>query len=100
MEPRTDLQAPDGSAWESNDGSKVVGVVKARDDSPAAGAIPWLLLSAKSTGGTGVFSQTKSIQRVRTVGSTPPTEACSEAQAEKMTQVGYKATYYFYAAKP
>lgn len=89
-----------GPTWEANDGSKVVGVVKARNDSPDSGAIPWLLLSAKSTAGTGVFGQTKSIQRVRTVGGIPPTEACSEDHAGKVTQVAYEATYYFYVAKP
>ena len=31
-----------GPTWESNDGSKVVGEVKARDDGPDANAIPWL----------------------------------------------------------
>ena len=39
-----------GPTWESNDGSKVVGEVRARDDGPDPNAIPWLLLSAKSTG--------------------------------------------------
>src|ERR1700740_1851314 len=43
-----------GPTWEANDGSKVVGEVKARDDGPAATAIPWLLLSAKSTLGSRV----------------------------------------------
>jgi Protein of unknown function (DUF3455) len=88
-----------GPTWESNDGSKVVGEVKARDNSPDSGAIPWLLLSAKSTSGTGVFSQTKSIQRVHTVGGIAPTEPCSQAEAGKVTRVGYKATYCFYVAK-
>jgi hypothetical protein len=89
-----------GPTWESNDGSKVVGVVKARDDSPDSGAIPWLLLSAKSIAGNGLFSQTKSIQRVHTVGGKAPTEACSETQAGKVKHVGYEATYYFYVARP
>jgi len=89
-----------GPTWESNDGSKVVGEVKARDNGPDPNAIPWLLLSAKSTSGTGVFSKTKSIQRVHTVGGKAPTEACSQALAGKVTRVGYKATYYFYVAKP
>jgi len=89
-----------GPTWESNDGSKVVGEVKARDNGPDPTAIPWLLLSAKSTSGTGVFSQTKSIQRVRTVGGRAPTEACGQAQAGKVIRVSYKATYYFYVAKP
>ena len=89
-----------GPTWESNDGSKVVGEVKARDNGPDPNAIPWLLLGAKSTSGTGVFGQIKSIQRVHTVGGKAPTEACSQAQAGKVTRVGYKAKYYFYAAKP
>jgi hypothetical protein len=89
-----------GPTWESNDGSKVVGEVKARDSGPDGSAIPWLLLRAKSTAGTGIFSQTKSIQRVSTVGGTTPTESCSEAQAGKVARVGYKAVYYFYVAKP
>jgi len=38
-----------GTTWESNDGSKVVGEVKAKDNGPDPNAIPWLLLSAKST---------------------------------------------------
>jgi Protein of unknown function (DUF3455) len=88
-----------GPTWESNDGSKVVGEVKAQDTGPDSGAIPWLLLSAKSTSGTGAFSQTKSIQRVHTVGGKAPTEPCSQAQAGKVARVGYKATYYFYVAK-
>jgi hypothetical protein len=89
-----------GPTWESNDGSKVVGEAKARDDGPDPNAIPWLLLGAKSTSGTGVFSQIKSIQRLETVGGRAPTDACSQAQAGKVTRVGYKAKYYFYTAKP
>jgi len=89
-----------GPTWELNDGSKVVGEVKARDNGPDPTAIPWLLMSAKSTSGTGVFSQVKSIQRLRTVGGRAPTEACSKAQAGKVTGVAYKATYHFYVAKP
>ena len=39
-----------GPHWEAADGSRIVGAVKERADAPAAGAIPWLLLSAKSVG--------------------------------------------------
>jgi len=87
-----------GPTWESNDGSKVVGEVKARDDGPDANAIPWLLLSAKSTGGAGAFSRTQSIQRVHTVGGKAPAAGCDKAQVGKEARVPYKATYYFYAA--
>ena len=89
-----------GPTWESNDGSAVVGEVKARDNCPDPDAIPWLLLSAKSTSGTGVFSRVKNIQRLHTVGGRAPTDVCSQAQAGKVTRVGYKAKYYFYVAKP
>lgn len=89
-----------GPTWEANDGSKVVGVVKARDDGPRTGAIPWLLLSAKSTSGSGLLSRTTSIQRVDTVGGSAPNQACSQAHAGTQARVDYKATYYFYVAKP
>jgi len=89
-----------GPTWESNDGSKVVAEVKARDDAPQAGAIPWLLLSAKSTAGSGVLGRTSSIQRVHTVGGAAPAEACGEAEAGKVARVAYAATYYFFVGKP
>jgi hypothetical protein len=89
-----------GPTWESSDGSKVVGEVRARDNEPDPDAIPWLLMSAKSTSGTGIFSQVKSIQRLHTVGGKAPTEGCSQGQAGKMARINYKATYNFYVAKP
>ena len=85
-----------GPTWESNDGSKVVGEVKARDDGPDSNAIPWLLLSAKSTAGTGQLGRTASIQRVQTVGGKAPADGCSQAQAGKEARVPYEAWYYFY----
>jgi Protein of unknown function (DUF3455) len=88
-----------GPTWQSTDGSGVVGEVKARDAGPDPGAIPWLLLSAKSNSGTGVFSQIKSIQRLQTVGGKAPSEPCSQANAQQVVRVPYKATYYFYAAR-
>jgi hypothetical protein len=87
-----------GPTWEATDGSAVVGELKARDSGPDPSAIPWLLLSAKSTTGTGVFSQIKSIQRLQTVGGKAPSEACSRDNAQQVVRVPYKATYYFYVA--
>jgi Protein of unknown function (DUF3455) len=89
-----------GPTWESNDGSKVVGEVRGRDDGPAATAIPWLLLSAKSTSGNGVFGRTQAIQRLYTVGGKAPAEACNRTRLGKLVRVPYKATYYFYTGKP
>jgi len=89
-----------GPTWESNDGSTVVGEVKARHDAPDPDAIPWLLLSAKSTTGVGVFARTQSIQRIDTVGGKAPVSGCTEAQVGATVRVDYKATYYFYEARP
>ena len=93
-----------GPTWESLDGSRVVGEVKARDPGPTpATAIPWLLLAAKnntlvvgpSVAG-GVFSETKSIQRVSTDGGVAPAEACTSDKLGQVARVPYTATYYFY----
>ena len=85
-----------GPTCESLDASTAVGELKARDPGPSPSAIPWLLLAAKSTTGAGVFSQTKSIQRVQTVGGIAPIEPCSAANAKQVARVPYTATYYFY----
>jgi hypothetical protein len=87
-----------GPTWESTDGSSVVGEVKSRDPGPSASAIPWLLLSAKSTKGSGVFSATSSIQRVQTVGGVAPAQGCDASNVSKIARVPYTANYYFYRA--
>jgi len=89
-----------GPTWESTDGSTVVGELKASDNGPDPNAIPWLLLSAKSHSGTGVFSQISSIQRLQTVEGKAPSRPCSRENAEQVARVPYKAAYYFYVAKP
>jgi Protein of unknown function (DUF3455) len=88
-----------GPTWESTDGSTVVGEVKAKDAGPDPGAIPWLLLSAKSNSGAGVFSKVKSIQRLQTVGGKAPSAPCGRDNAQQVVRVPYKAGYYFYAAR-
>ena len=88
-----------GPHWEAADGSKVVGAVKERADAPAAGAIPWLLLGAKSVGPEGSFSKVTSIQRVSTVGGVAPKDGCSQAAAGKPARVNYTADYYLFTRK-
>jgi len=88
-----------GPTWESTDGSAVVGEMKARDAGTDPNAIPWLLLTAKSNSGTGVFSQVKSIQRLRTVGGKAPSGPCGADNAKAVARVPYKAVYYFFVAK-
>jgi hypothetical protein len=89
-----------GPTWESDDGSKVVGEVKARDDGPDPNAIPWLLLRAKSVEGNGIFAKTQSIQRVKTVGGKAPVNGCNQAQKGNVARVAYRATYNFYVSRP
>jgi Protein of unknown function (DUF3455) len=84
-----------GPTWESNDGSKIQGEVKAKSVQSAQ-AIPWLLLGAKKAEGQGLFSPVKSIQRVDTVGGNAPQTACDRTQAGKEIRVPYAAKYYFY----
>lgn len=89
-----------GPTWEADDGSKVVGELKARDDGPDPNAIPWLLLAAKSTSGTGLLGRTTSVQRVRTVGGKARADGCAQAaDAGRELRVPYQAAYYFYTAQ-
>jgi Protein of unknown function (DUF3455) len=86
-----------GPHWEADDGSKVVGAVRERAEAPVGGAIPWLLLGAKSVGPTGSFSKVSSIQRVNTVGGIAPATGCSQAAAGRPARVPYTADYYLFA---
>jgi len=89
-----------GPHWESTDGSKVVGSMKARADAPQAGAIPWLLLTTKSDGGSGAFANVTSVQRVNTVGGVAPAaDGCTSASLGKGARVAYTADYLMFGAK-
>jgi hypothetical protein len=71
----------------------VVGKVLANEPAPKADSIPWLLLSA-DTSGSGVFTGTRFVQRVNTSGGTGPTGTCPTAGTEQ--RVDYTADYVFY----
>jgi hypothetical protein len=86
-----------GPHWEAADGSKIAGTLKARAEAPVAGAIPWLLLSAKSVGANGAFSKVTSIQRVNTAGGNAPKEGCSYSTVGKPARIPYTADYYFFS---
>jgi len=88
-----------GPHWEGNDGSKVVGAVKERADAPTAGAVPWLLLTAKSDGPAGSFSKVSAVQRLNTVGGVAPSGGCSGANAGTTARIAYTADYYFFVPK-
>lgn len=85
-----------GPFWQAADGSRVVGTVKERADSPIPGAIPWLLLGTRSVGPAGVFSKVASIQRVNTEGGTAPRTGCSAETAGRSARIAYTADYRFF----
>ena len=87
-----------GPTWEGNDGSTVVGEVVTRADSPGGVSIPWLLLSAKSNSGHGLFASVKFIQRLHTVGGNVPTAECSGTRSGAERREKYSADYFFYIA--
>jgi hypothetical protein len=71
-----------GPTWEAPDGSKIVGKILASEPAPQTGAIPWLLLSAESSG-SGVLGAARFVQRVNTSGGVGPTGACPTAGTER-----------------
>jgi hypothetical protein len=87
-----------GPSWKAADGSLVVGEVAGRADAPAGGAIPWLLLRAKSKEGSGVLSTVAFIRRVDTKGGIAPASGCDAAHNGAQDRVRYYALYQFLGA--
>jgi len=88
-----------GPRWQAADGSRTEGAVKARANAPVAGAIPWLLLTAKSAGPEGMFSKVTSIQRVNTAGGVAPAGGCDRSTVGTSTRVPYTADYHFFTIR-
>jgi hypothetical protein len=86
-----------GPTWKMSDGA-VVGETTARADAPASGAIPWLLLKAKSNAGTGVLSTVAFIRRVDTRGGAAPAGGCDAAHKGEEARMRYDALYQFFGA--
>jgi hypothetical protein len=86
-----------GPSWKFADGS-VVGEVAARADAPASGAIPWLLLKAKSHEGAGVPANTAFVRRLDTKGGSAPTAGCDATRKGEQARVRYYALYQFFGA--
>jgi hypothetical protein len=82
-----------GPTWEARDGSKIVGKILASEPAPKKGAIPWLLLAAKSSG-SGALDGTRFVQRVNTSGGVGLMGACPTVGTER--RVEYTADYIFY----
>jgi hypothetical protein len=88
-----------GPFWQALDGSKVVGKVKSRADAPAAGAIPWLLLTTTPEGAPGKLAGVTHIQRINTVGGAAPAQGCGgAADVGQQARVPYTADYVYFGA--
>jgi hypothetical protein len=87
-----------GPTWEALDGSSVVGdAPNAKHFSaPDPDGVDWLLLPAKSTAGSGLFSRVTYIQRLYTDGGKPPAQGCERAGDQAEALVEYSAQYFFY----
>jgi Protein of unknown function (DUF3455) len=87
-----------GPSWQASDGSKAVGTVVNKvivDET----AIPWVLLSAKTTPGTDGdrLVDTSFIQRLDTVGGLqPPAADCNATTAGTVVESPYTAEYVFW----
>jgi hypothetical protein len=85
-----------GPNWTATDGSVVNGARVAQASSTMTGAIAWLLLSASSTTGTGVFSDVTYIQRLNTAGGPAPATGCDATTVNTEVRIPYSADYYFF----
>ena len=82
--------------WETEDGSSVEGTKLQQADAPDPGAIPWLLLKASSSSGTGPIVSTVFIQRINTRGGKAPGGRADVRQKGEKIEVAYTAEYLFY----
>lgn len=85
-----------GPTWQANDGSTVVGEPLTASPSPDAGAIPWLILHAKSHTGDGVMANVAYVVRTRTEGGAAPATGCDANHINAETRVAYSAVYLFF----
>jgi hypothetical protein len=86
-----------GPTWKiERDGSAVVGKKTAEMAGEAPGSIPWLLLAASTSTGSGMLTGTQYINRVDTVGGVAPASGCDAATLGQELKVPYTATYLYY----
>ena len=74
----------------------MVGSLQATVPAAQAGAVPWLLLAAKSHAGDGALTRVTHIQRLDTMGGKAPAGGASAAHAGEKVRIPYTAAYYFY----
>lgn len=86
-----------GPTWRLEDGSEVQG--KVVESKAQAGTIPWLILTARSTGGEGQLSRVDAVRRTETEGGVAPATGCDAQHDGTETRVAYSATYSFFDTK-
>jgi hypothetical protein len=83
--------------WMTIDSAYVIGhKLAAYTPDGGSGSVPWLLLQATSTGGSGTLAQTTFVQRLDTDGGVAPASGCDTSTLGTMQQVPYTADYYFF----
>ena len=87
-----------GPTWKTGDGSTVVGEVVTSAPAPAPGAVPWLLLRAKSHDGAGTFAAVAFVRRSLTKNGAAPAGGCDAAHRGAELRVPYSAIYQFYGS--
>jgi hypothetical protein len=85
-----------GPSWQAEDGSIVVGELVQASPSPDAGAVPWLVLHAKSHTGAGQMANVQYIVRTRTEGGMAPATGCDAGHAGAEVRMPYSAVYLFF----
>lgn len=85
-----------GPSWTLSDGSSVTGELVAKEPSPKAAAIPWLLLKVASHRGAGKLEGASFIRRVDTDGGAEPDGGCDGSHRGTAARVPYRATYQFF----
>ncbi len=83
-----------GPTWRLDDGSELHGKLLESRQQP--GTIPWLILSAESTGGEGRLKHVDAIRRSDTQGGLAPSTGCDEQHAGAEVRIPYSATYSFF----
>jgi hypothetical protein len=99
LSPNPEEQGVPRATWQHSHDGSAVWALKI-EESPAADAIPWLLLkkvgTVEGTIGGGLLAQTTFIQRVNTLGGVAPAGACTPGA---IALVPYETDYIFYRAE-
>ena len=82
-----------GPSWQATDGSTVVGEPLNVSPSPNAGAVPWIVLRARSHAGGGLMSNVDYVVRTRTEGGLAPVGGCDSSHVGAEVRVPYSAIY-------